>query len=178
MSEREIVIAMPVSVRPRLVKDLLDYAKDRARDVWNKHGEVPPAALMIGWVDGQEVDLMMSSSFQGGSLNEINFTKDIFAASIEKAATQFKASALAYVAEAWMVTGQQSPGNVSFETVPGRREAVIIVYEMVGQAPIQVYAFIEDDGKGTRTLGEFGEPYRGISGRFVHLLSQPPKGTT
>ena len=156
--------------------DIFEIAKNGARTVFERFGEVRAVALILGHTNGHDILFKLDGEFTGDTYDAVCDVKEAFAQFIGHVAVTTKASQLAFVSEIWFASPEQAEGHDSIEKAQGRKEGIYITFEKAGLQPTGLIAEIKTAENGMRTLGAWDNLSSNIQGRFVHLLRQPAKG--
>lgn len=167
----------------------LEFAKemsDRAREVFEAEGSVDPVSFLIMQVnpetgepfEGKTQQVAICSPKQFGIQEFDGVGRSMYTDLLRALAEKTKATGVVMIQEIWIWKGseEERPPSGSLEFVPGRREAVSMIFEhqQLGNKSMMWLAEITRLEGGKGVLGEFNEmpSDRAVqaSGRFVGII--------
>lgn len=177
-------IEITIGVLPRYEPDLLEYALGSAKVVFAKRGKLNPVYFIDAEIDpvsheNGKCTVAMTTVFEGANRDEVIESKEAFAETANALARTLRANAIVFVSEIWMSVFESREAAVGAPVPsenPDRKEAIYVVFEKIGQPVYCCFAPIEEVD-GARSVGDWESPGMNYSGRFVHNLIQPAKGT-
>jgi hypothetical protein len=147
--------------------DLLGYAEHCATRWMRERGDVPATFLIISG-DGSLLIL------PAGAADDQE--KDAVVMAARLVCTAYNASAVVFLAEAWMSKSSNRDASVPPSQDPDRKEAVMLVGEAHRSRKLKHLPILRTESGAFRRFAESGGPScAGAEGRFTNILpAQPP----